>query len=88
MLRPATYGSNTAEPLAALEAALSKSSSGLLLGSALSLADVSVSTVHSGGVPCVSFSAARQLCKLSWVVGDPIALLFCCLHRPPAWRQA
>lgn len=42
VLRPATYSSNTAEPLAALEAALSKSSSGLLLGSStLSLADVS-----------------------------------------------
>lgn len=40
VLRPATYSGNTAEALAALEAGLSKSSSGLLLGPSLSLADV------------------------------------------------
>jgi hypothetical protein len=40
VLRPASYSSGTAGPLAVLEAALSKSSSGLLSAS-LSLADVS-----------------------------------------------
>lgn len=41
MLRPATYSGNTAQPLATLDAALSKSSGGFLLGQSISLADVS-----------------------------------------------
>lgn len=40
VLRPATYSSDTADALAALDAALSKSGSGML-GTSLSLADVS-----------------------------------------------
>jgi hypothetical protein len=43
VLRPASYSSSTAEALATLESALSKSSSGLLLGPSLSLVDVSLS---------------------------------------------
>jgi hypothetical protein len=55
VLRPATYSSNTAEPLSTLEAALSKSSSGLLLGSAgLSLADV------SGGAALSTYMCLQQ----------------------------
>lgn len=63
VLRPATYSSSTAEPLAVLEAALSKSSSGLLLGSSsLSLADVSNAAVSEC---CASSSAVSNTCSRS-----------------------
>lgn len=59
VLRPATYSSSTAEPLAVLEAALSKSSSGLLLGPSLSLADVSELFMHATAIVAVQLAVGQ-----------------------------